>query len=82
MSQLKNGFRNIDTFKWISSVILGAIIIKLCNIYIMHNLIVRLFNRRGAIFTFSYPWTGRESIVLGSNFRNGDFDGFTRYEDP
>ena len=22
----------------------------------------------------------RESIVFGSNFRNGDFDGFTRFE--
>ena len=24
-------------------------------------------------FTFSYPCNGRESIVLSSNFRNGDF---------
>ena len=24
----------------------------------------------------------RESIVFGSNFRNGDFDGFTRFEVP
>ena len=24
----------------------------------------------------------RESIVFGSNFRNGDFDGFTRFEIP
>ena len=23
-----------------------------------------------------------ESIVLGSNFRNGDLDGFTRFEVP
>ena len=24
----------------------------------------------------------RENIVLGSNFRNGDFDGFVRFEVP
>ena len=24
----------------------------------------------------------RESIILGSNFRNGDFDGFTRFKGP
>ena len=28
------------------------------------------------------PCNGRESIVFISNFLNGDFDGFTRYEDP
>ena len=27
-----------------------------------------------------YPCNGKESIVYGSSFRNGDFDGFTRYE--
>ena len=32
--------------------------------------------------TFSYSCNGRESIVFVSNFRNGDFDGFTRREDP
>ena len=32
------------------------------------------------IFTFSYPCNGKESIVLRLNFRNGYFDGFTRYE--
>ena len=30
-------------------------------------------------FYFLLP-INRESIVLGSNFRNGDFDGFTRFE--
>ena len=25
---------------------------------------------------------GRESIVFGSNFRNGEFNEFTHYEDP
>ena len=34
------------------------------------------------LFTFSYPCNGRESIVFGSNFRNGDFDGFTLFEVP
>ena len=33
------------------------------------------------ILTFSYPCNGRESIVFGSNIRNGDSDGFTRFED-
>ena len=32
--------------------------------------------------TFSYPCNGRESIDFGSNFRTGDFDGFTRFEVP
>ena len=32
-------------------------------------------------FYFLLP-ISRESIVLGSNFRNGDFDGFTRFEVP
>ena len=35
-----------------------------------------------AFFTFSYPCNGRESIVFGSKFRNGDFDRFIRYEYP
>ena len=45
---------------------------------------IYLFKKKksSALFTFSYPCNGRESIVLGSNFRNGDFDGFTRYEVP
>ena len=30
-------------------------------------------------FYFLLP-ISRESIVFGSNFRNGDFDGFTRFE--
>ena len=34
------------------------------------------------VITFSYPCNDSESIVLMSNFRNGDFDGFTRYENP
>ena len=34
------------------------------------------------LIIFSYPCNGSESIVFGSNFRNGDFDGLTRYEDP
>ena len=33
-------------------------------------------------FIFSYPWNGTESIAFGSNFRNRDFDGFTRYVGP
>ena len=32
------------------------------------------------IFTFFYPYNGRESIIFKSNFRNGDFDEFTQYE--
>ena len=30
-------------------------------------------------FYFLLP-ISRESIAFGSNFRNGDFDGFTRFE--
>ena len=32
------------------------------------------------LFTFSHPYNGRESIVFESNFRNGEFDGFTHPE--
>ena len=32
----------------------------------------------GKLFTH----VGRESIVLGTNFQNEDFDGFTRFEVP
>ena len=28
------------------------------------------------------PMHGKENIVWGSNFENGDFDGFTRFEAP
>ena len=28
------------------------------------------------------PMYRGENIVLGSNFRNGDFDGLTRFQDP
>ena len=31
-------------------------------------------------FTFSYSCNCRESIVFESNFRNGEFDGFARYD--
>ena len=31
-------------------------------------------------FYFLLLIPSRESIVFGSNFRNGDFDGFTRFE--
>ena len=34
-----------------------------------------------SVITFSYPCIGRESIVFGLDFRNGDFDGVKRYED-
>ena len=30
-------------------------------------------------FAFSHPCNDRKSIVFGSNFQNGDFNGFTRY---
>ena len=32
------------------------------------------------IYTFSYPCNGRENVVLGLNFQNGDFGGFTLFE--
>ena len=32
------------------------------------------------IITFSYSSNARESIVFRSNFRNGGFGGFTRFE--
>ena len=34
------------------------------------------------LFIFSCPCNSRKSIVFGSNFRNGNLDGFTRYEVP
>ena len=33
-----------------------------------------------AYFYFLLPVPGRRSFVFESNFRNGDFDGFTRFE--
>ena len=33
------------------------------------------------LYYFLLP-ISRESIVFGSNFRNGDFDGSTRFEGP
>ena len=48
---------------------------------------INAFNTKWAMdncnknFTLSYPYNDRESIIFGSNFRNGDFDGFTRYKD-
>ena len=40
----------------------------------------KLQYRSTVIFTFSYTCNGRKSIDFGTNFRNGDFYGFTRYE--
>ena len=34
------------------------------------------------LVTFSHPCNDRESIVFGSNFQSGGFDGFTHYEIP
>ena len=33
-------------------------------------------------FTFYDPYNDRESVVFWSDFRNGDFDGFTHHEVP
>ena len=33
-------------------------------------------------FYFLLPIHGRESVVFGTNFRKGDFEGFTRFEAP
>ena len=41
----------------------------------------KMVNWFECFFCFLLP-ISRESIVFGSKFRNGDFDGFTRYEDP
>ena len=35
-----------------------------------------------AYFFYFFLPISRESIVLGSNFRSGDFDGFTCFEVP
>ena len=43
------------------------------------NLSNKQFFRPSHHFYFLLP-ISRESIVFGSNFRNGDFDGFTRFE--
>ena len=37
---------------------------------------------RKVFFYFPLPIYGRKSIVLGSNFQNGDFEGFTHFEVP
>ena len=37
---------------------------------------------RGCCYYYFLLPISRESIALGSNFRNGDFDGFTRFEVP
>ena len=48
---------------------------------------MRIINTRGATsisfcnYYFLLP-ISRESIVFGSNFRGGDFDGLTRFEVP
>ena len=55
----------------------------LTDIRLKKKILVRDFYKlqsiKNAIITYSC--NGTESIVFGSNFRNGDFDGFTRYED-
>ena len=35
-----------------------------------------------SVYYFLLPMHGRVGVVFGSNFRNGDFDGFTRFEVP
>ena len=37
------------------------------------------FDINSRLFTLSYWWNGRERIVFGSDFQNGDFDEFTRF---
>ena len=49
-----------------------------------HTMIIRMCAFRIFFFVFFFYFLlpiSRESIVFGSNFKNGDFDGFTRYED-
>ena len=53
-------------------ITIGNLLYKL--IYILKMCILNI--------TFSYPCNSRESIVLLSNFRKGDFDEFSRYEVP
>ena len=49
---------------------------------VWHQLYLKInINKLGCIvhFYFLLP-ISRESIVHGSNFRSGDFDGYTRFE--
>ena len=49
----------------------------------INNFIILVFNNFHCVFFFYFLLPiNRESTVFGSNFRNGGFDGFTRYEDP
>ena len=43
--------------------------------------ILRGLNYTKVFFIFS-SCNGREGIICGSNFRNGDFEGLTRYGVP
>ena len=61
---------------WINIWKLGYLCLK-----VMH-LSYRLVFFPNHLITFSYLCNVRESIVFGSKFRNGVFDGFTRYEGP
>ena len=60
-----------------------------CNSHVRFPLAVRFrffcisFSPLGAMPLFYFLLhISTERIVLGSNFRNGDFDGFTRFEAP
>ena len=64
--------------------------ISTCNNSIKNNYSLFLFpiiadktfsSSYGLLFYFLLP-ISRESIVFGSNFRHGDFDGFKRFEFP
>ena len=56
-------------------------------LFLLRKLTSRMISRisktelREIDFYFLLP-VSRESIVFGSNFRSGDFDGFTRFEVP
>ena len=46
----------------------------------LNNLKKKTYNNMKMKFYYFLLPISRESIVFGSNFRNGDFDGFTRFE--
>ena len=49
----------------------------------MYINLIKYLNKLGSVdfYYFLLP-ISRESFIFGSNFRNGDFDGFTRFEVP
>ena len=79
MNSPNNSIISHNFIKEFFSSALFKVAFKIIALGLVQNRKINLRSYCKSTYYFLLP-ISRESIVLGSNFRNGDFDGFIRFE--